>query len=368
MKVRGPSMLMLCLLAPATFLTAASTQADETPDSPIEECVGRSELTLPSDAEAALYSIETVARLAKPPATLVQARFTDGQVAGYTQWQYRGDLYVTRPVTSAQVADVLRRFGNLEREDRAYAARKKVDDSGTPLSYEQLSDSTRSRASRLGSSYLATWNLSDIVVHWSSVVGADDTKPNRLAYQTISHSKLRAPFQMPDGPGVCLPSLFIPDDGKTGRFIASTYRLKQHPDVTVWIQDRDADGVPPAGKLGQLEQAAKDGDFFWTQNYQHRKSFRSLWSLPHPIDAPGVVGVASLVELTRDDDTLDYGYFASFRGTSDSSLGDTQIKMFVIRDADIALQKGIKPVDKAAFVALAESIQRSVRARKATAP
>jgi len=299
---------------------------------------------------------------------MVEAAFGDGQIAGYTQWQYRGDLYVTRPVTSAQITNVLHKFSDLERKDRGYVARKKVDDSGKRLTFEQLSSSDKSLASRLGSSYLATWDLSGVILHWSSGHGPDAAAPNAEAYRRIESSTLRAPFEIPTGSGVCLPSLFIPDDGKMERFIAATYRIKQHPDVTVWVRDRDAENPVPAGKLEQLRQSIHDVSFFWGQRYQDRNSVRSLWTVPHPIEMRGVVGTASFVELTRDDGTIDYGYFASFWGTPDSSVGATQIEMFVIRDAKVAKAKGITPVDREALLDMAESVLHSIKARGSAHP
>ena len=228
------------LLALATLFACLRVQGDEAA-TPITECVGRSEFTLPSDAEAALYPLDVVAKLAKPPAHLVEARFDDGQIAGYTQWSYHGGLYVTRQVTSAQSTELLRQFRELERVDRAYGARKKVDDTGMPLSFEELSSTTKSQVWRLGWGYSATWVLSDFIMQWSSTFGPGTAEPNAQAYRWLQHSVPRRPFEMPMGPGVCLPSLFIPDDGRMERFIASTYRLKQHPDVTVRVQDRDAE-------------------------------------------------------------------------------------------------------------------------------
>jgi hypothetical protein len=366
--MHGLSTTVSALLAFTAFLAALPAHADNPDNSSTRECVGRSEFALPGDAEPALYPIESVAKLAKPPAMMVQASYADGQIAGYTQWQYRGDLYVTRPATSAQVADILRRFGALERQDRVYAAQKKVDDNGTRLSFEQLSSNDKSRASRLGSSYLATWDLSGVVVHWSSVVGANEKEPNLLAYRWLTSSRLRAPFEIPTGQGVCLPSLFIPDDGRVDRFIASTYRLNLHPDVTVWVQDRDWDDSSSDSKLKHLQQAVQDSVFFWTQNYRNRSSVCSLWKVPHPIERQGIVGAATFVELERRDGTVDYGYFASFWGTPDSALAATQIKMFVIRDAQVAKAKGLKPVDRDQLLDMAEAVMRSVKVRSSVVP
>jgi hypothetical protein len=368
MRNQAKTMQALLGVAAAAVMSCSQARADEASDQPVTECVGRSEFTLPGDAEAALYPLREVAKIAKPPVDFVQAAFQDGQIAGYTQWEYRGGLYVTRPAPSEQVKGLLHQFGELKQEARNYVAHHKVDDLHIPQSFQDLSPNASAQAWRRGTSYSATWDLSGIVLHWSSTYALDTAEPNARAYAAIAASRRRAPFELPTEAGICLPSLFIPDDGKTARFIASTYRLKQHPDITVWVQDRDAEGTTPKAKLGQMEQAAKDGDFFWTQNYQRRKAVRSLWSLPHPIDASGVIGMASLVELTRDDGAIDYGYFASIRGSPGSALGNAQVKMFVIRDAKTAIQRGMSPMDKATFLSLAETIQRSIRARKAASP
>jgi len=359
-RVIGPASFAFVL---ATALACPLAQASDSANSPIRECVGRSEFALPGNAEAALYPLEVVARLAKPPALLVEATFDDGQIAGYTGWQYRGDLYVTRPIASAQVADLLHKFSELRQNSRAYAARKNLNDMGMPQPFEALSANAQSLAWRLGSSYRGIWNLSGVILHWSSTYGPGTDAPNAQAYQWILGAVPRASFEIPAGPGVCLPSLFIPDDGKVERSIASTYRLKQHPDVTVWVQDSGSEEPSPTAKLGHPQQSIKDNDFFWAQNYQDRIGVRSLWSLPHPIEMRGVLGTASFVELMRKDGTIDYGYFASSWGSPDSAVGATQIKMFVIRDAKVAKAKGITPVDREALLDMAESVLHSIKAR-----
>jgi len=259
------------LLTAASVFICLPTHGEEAVPAPIVECVGRSEFSLPGDASAALYPLEMVAKLAAPPAFLVQASFPDGQVAGYTQWEYRGGLYVTPVVEPAQGKELLRRFNRLKLEARSYAAHHKVDDLRIPQSFEDLSGPAR-EAWRRATGYDGTWNLSGVILHWSSTYGPDTAQANAQAYRWLTNSRPRAPFEMPTGQGVCLPSLFIPDDGRVDRFIASTYRLKEHPDVTVWVQDRDWADSPSEGELHHLRQSVQDSVFFWTQNYQVAKA------------------------------------------------------------------------------------------------
>lgn len=69
------------------------------------------------------------------------------------------------------------------------------------------------------------------------------------------------------------------------------------------------------------------------------------------------------MELTRDDDTVDYGFFAAARGDPNKEADPTNVQMFVIRDAKNAIAKGIKPMGKNEFLKLAQAVAASVKKR-----
>jgi hypothetical protein len=171
--------------------------------------------------------------------------------------------------------------------------------------------------------------------------------------------------------GLCMPYTFIPDDGNGRRFISTAYRLRSHPDITIWLQDSNGGSVPKGFNPGKFT-AEYDNEFFWGQRYQDRKEYRSIWSWPYlrSIKFAGMEGKSSFVELIRNDDSssMDYGFFAAARGDPAKDPDPTNIQMFVIRDAKNAIAKGMKPLEKDEFIKLAQAVAASVRKRPVTAP
>ncbi len=167
---------------------------------------------------------------------------------------------------------------------------------------------------------------------------------------------------MPGAPGLCLPYLFVADDGVGERHIAVTYRLKSHPDITIWLQDSNG-GPVPKGANPQRFTTQYDNEFWWRLNYRQHKYLKPIWRDLRETTLAGIAGHASLMELTRDDDTTDYGYFASARGDAGKEPDPTNLQMFVIRDAKNARARGIEPMGKDEFIKLAQVVAASVKKR-----
>ncbi|MDB5802375.1 MAG: hypothetical protein JWL63_3314 [Rhodocyclales bacterium] len=170
---------------------------------------------------------------------------------------------------------------------------------------------------------------------------------------------------VPHIPGVCLPYIFIGDDETPGRSISATYRLKDHPDITIWLEDSNAARIGP-GQNPEKFTPVSQSDFFWTQRYGSgvRKSVRSIWAIPYRnIDFAGQKGVESFVRIIRGDDAEDFGYLAVVRGDPDAKKDTPDLMLYVIRDAKNSTAKGIEPVSKDAFLEIAQTIAASVKRR-----
>ena len=83
----------------------------------------------------------------------------------------------------------------------------------------------------------------------------------------------------------------------------------------------------------------------------------------HTFRLAGIEGEYSVVELTRKDDTIDYGYFASAIDDPEKIANPTNLQMFVIRDAQNAKAKGVEPMPKDEFIQLAKAIAATVQKR-----
>ena len=82
--------------------------------------------------------------------------------------------------------------------------------------------------------------------------------PDLLARQFLKNFRVRAPFEVPDEPGVCIPYGFIADDGKTQRRMGVTFRLKSHPEVEMFFMEKP--GVKPHVGTPSAEGAIRT---FW---------------------------------------------------------------------------------------------------------
>ena len=78
-----------------------------------------------------------------------------------------------------------------------------------------------------------------------------------------------------------------------------------------------------------------------------------------PMIPAGYEGIATLLELTRSDDTLDYGYLAVVRGHPNTKEDTPDLMLYVIRDTKNANAKGIEPIGKEAFIGIAQTPLRS---------
>ena len=142
-----------------------------------------------------------------------------------------------------------------------------------------------------------------------------------------------------------------------------TYRLKEHPDVQIMLMDASAARPTPGNRTKNAEpRPVMNG--IWEQHLTTNKDVRSLW-LPstRTVKLAGFNGLESYVEITREDNSIDYGYLAVVRGNPDATEDTPDLRLFIIRDAATAKAKGKEPISKEAFLELAETVASSVRRR-----
>jgi len=290
--------------------------------------------------------------------------FPDGQVAGYTSLGYAGgDALISEPVSSQELDNWLAAHHTvlMAKVRKQTQGRRAVD--GTPFLVTRVAlESPRSSAYRLyGPRYDVALVVGDRLLQTAITSTASDADGGRAFLESFVKSvRPRAVFELPGGPGVCLPHAFIRDDNVHPRGVAVTYRLRSHPDVAIWLFD--ANGAGSAGTHdGEADTPKHDIATFWNQRYQDREKYRLVAT--QAIEINGQRGASSVVELTRNDGTLDPGFFASVRGEGNKDGEATDIQLFVIRDARLALAKGVKAMDKDEMLKLARAMAESVKTR-----
>lgn len=342
----------------------ASFAGDETPIHWKTECVGRMQISFPGEADvAAMVPKDFIKKLrgrGEEP-----YKFLDGQEAS---WSNTNFVRITHPITAEEKKQIDAGIEYRWKEASFYSKSQ-----GQPPLISLLNNENRGRAWKGENFYSAYLYVGANAIDWGYGTQSDDISDLRNSYDNLlAGLRPRSLFDIPKEPGVCLPYLFIEDDGKPPRHIGTTYRLKDHPDITVWLEDGSAALVDPRRRPETYTPQYMAG-FFWEQDYQNRRAFKSLWP-GHKAFKEGTLagrkGVKTFVELTRYDaqQTKDYGYLVAVRGDPDAREDAPDLMLYVIQDSVNATKRGVPPLGKDEFFRLAETIAASVRHRPVRAP
>ena len=361
--IRDRSILLL-LTVTFSLCAQAAAPADWKP-----ECIGRSRVLLPSDVETAALSSESVAEEITERSRHSVSQFRDGQGAGWSRITYlNGLLLVSNELDGEQIADLRSLFRNQPELEREYLKKRNTTKSlATVVTDVKLSspqvlwwsyDSHTLYLQQLQNHFLITGFTSD-----GETLGESNETFDFFAKNT----NYREMFSIPSGSGVCLPFVFIRDKGSEQRKISMSYRIKSHPDVMVVLTDSSAEKPDEAMESFVQTPEYKINDF-WSQYEVSRtgKSVSSRWpvSPAHSVEMDGRKGIASFVNITRKDDSKDFGYFAIVPGDPKAKSDTPELRLFVVREANHARAKGIEPIGDTAFLELVEQIASSVQVRR----
>lgn len=349
----------------AAALAAPACTAERTDGPWPLECVGRLTVRLPGEVDIPGMTVEQFLNNSESRAY----KFEDGQDAFYSKFQYGGSVAITPPVTAVQ-SQLL-----IAKQRERFRTVQKMAEKGEMRS----SDGTRFKVSPINSSDAAIgWKIFNkneaTVVGYPKVTGqaigwilagsADQVNSIYGAFEEFQNGvRARSVFTVPAETGVCMPHLFVQDNGENygGRLVAVTYRLREHPDVTIMIMDATATTVAEHGGAEKYS-AVYRSNFFWTQDYQHAKSMSSLLHGGHNvIKLAGRDAIETMVRLVRADNTEDFGYLAVSNGKSGAAVDTPDVMMYVIRNANNARKKGVAPLPKDRFFTIAKGVAASVK-------
>ncbi|ATI29749.1 MULTISPECIES: T6SS immunity protein Tli4 family protein [Ralstonia solanacearum species complex] len=340
------------------------SQAEALPAGWKTDCVGRMQIGLPGDVEVAAFGDKDFQNYAPGDRS---EKFQDGQRAFTSSLSFMGLIAVSHPVDDA----ARKRFFQAAEQEKADDAktlkqRHGVSVFGYPATLEPLSTAKqKALAWRIGPNYSVYIEAGQSGLWWSI-----SSRPARLPaleeyYQTLIEGVSARPlYTVPSEPGVCLPYAFIRDDGKHGRKINTTYRLREHPDITILLEDQGASQVDNT-RISDHDIAIRRSDNFWIQRYAGgRFLLRSLWSSDYKkVKLPAGKGVESFVAIKREDGTEDYGYLLTIRGDPDAKEDRPDLMMYVIRNAANAKSKGIEPVSQEQVLEMGRAVAASIRHR-----
>lgn len=336
--------------------SSACTTAHEIPADWKAECVGRMQLSLPGEVEVAADTLTSWHKYSSPRV----GYFPDEQVAGWSSYSVLGQIQVSHALTEVELDSFMQ---DSQRSRDKFRPGGSVQKTMGTKPYRELSvQPQKGIAWDFDATRYAIFQVGSHVFGWTagaSPGAAASSLDDR--YNTIVNGlRSRDTFTNPQEAGLCLPYTFIRDDDKTSRNIGSTYRLRKHPDVTVYLRDATA----ASHKNKEVLTAKYRTNDFWAQYGGGTTDFKSVWSPSSKgIALGGQAGMQTFVQFIRKDGTQDFGYLAVAPGDPEGKQDTPDLMLYVIRDAKNAKAKGIEPVSKETFLEMAQAIAESVKRR-----
>jgi hypothetical protein len=197
------------------------------------------------------------------------------------------------------------------------------------------------------------------------VGGADEQKINARVKHIVEDLRSRDTFEAPPEQGLCVQGGFLHERNNPSHVIGVTYRLKEHPEVEIYLEEK----ASPNNLRGttSIRGPAEEVRFFWEANYgaddkQHKLIHPHIPGVVHFPDVTigGYKGKSSFVELTHQDDSIDYGYMAYAIGEAANDRYPPTLMLYVVRTAKRAIGE---PLSKDQIKEMAEHIAASIRRR-----
>jgi Tle cognate immunity protein 4 C-terminal domain len=358
----------ICGFLLALAFSSASSLAGEVRSEWKHDCVGRMQISFPGEAEVAAQTASGW-KLPGSGSSAAAMRFDDGQIAGAS---YVNPFRISHRLSETEVIALIkfsqwtpalfaeRAKGNFRIDKKSFTSGPTTPWRGTTWGYRLSLNNEPEHYQRvlvLVDQHLVEWG-------WS-VPNAEAASLKEEVTNLVNNLLPRPTHTLPVGSGLCYPYLFVKDGDHAKREVATTYRLKDQPDITVLLQDKTA--MPRLkNERSQYDAAKVQSSAFWTNYYPtSEENVLSIWSDRfRSTKLAGYEGVESYVRIKRADGAIDYGYYVSVRGSADAKDDEPDMTLYVIRDSKGAKAKGMQPYgDEKSFLALAKSIAASVKRR-----
>lgn len=325
------------------------------------ECVGRYQVSVPSDVEVAMPTDKAFTEWVSEP-----YRFSDGSTAGKSRSINSGVILVSKTLDE-------REFRRFERSIRSSYNEIKVELQASEFEWERKRAKTYDSFLLNNSTDFATIGMAESqtvgisvylyrsgrIIAYESTNYPDDQNARKAIAQFDAAFRPRPLYDLPKGEGVCIPYGFIADNGKPGRHVGVTMRLIDHPDVEIFFEDQTA---PRPYKTGaKLADSERLNYMFWSLEARKTDGIEVLFPGYRSTTLAGYPGTASFVEIKRKDGTLDYGYAATVAGDYTAAADTPRLTLYVIRTA--SRTKG-KPVSKNELKDMAYKIAASIKRRE----
>ncbi len=330
-----------------------------------KECVGRMQLALPGEVDqAALLGSQRFRNPAQYSGPSMS--FPDGEKSG---WGESLGFRITHPLTDEEKKQATKKRAALD-EGEKFIKNLKI---GNDVVWYVAIDRPNRQYNIPYRYIVASFLLSNSVyLSWmtSDLDEAGFIKAKTELESSISQARPRALFDVPHQPGLCLPYVFIPDDGQYEHLIGMSYRIKEHPDIIVTFESKTAESTPTEDDRRRPDAATNDfrAYLFWGAFLTQTKSNRSLWHLPakRPMTLAGRPGLETFLAVVYERDKSseeNYVYYAVARGDPDHPEETPDVQLLVKQKRQNAIMRGITPLTEKEVLKLAQQIAASVTVR-----
>jgi hypothetical protein len=347
MAIRALMHISLYVFSACSFITLAV--ADER-----HECVGHYELALPDKADIAT----TTSRIFGKSGDEHRIQFLDGQPADLSSFN---GFEIVRDMTLSQYeslqADVKARLAKVAKNDD-YSVQTEIP-TGQVHSIAYLGAIS-------GGMYIYKDGQ---IVAFNTFSYQDSAAVKHSLYEVLNGLEFRRDYEIPKGEGICMPGIFVAANGNSSRNIAVTFRLAEHPDVTIMFKEKTSSQPVnfvdvhnmPVGRQANLT-SREQNEFVWKYSGLGQEVKLDHDPLPfHTVELDGRKGVSSFGTIKRDDGTTDYGYLATVQGDPNAAVDTPDLTLLIQRTAKYA--KGNPLVSNEELKQIAKDIAASVKRR-----
>lgn len=332
-----------------------------------DECVGRSQLSIPFDSDVATYPLSRMKKEIQSPGGQQMFQFADGEEASWMTLEYSRQLYISSPLSKNEMDELKSVFSQQKKSiQKKFAGSLSKTDREISVSHIALTQNNV-KAWSIADGVTALINVENVAL-LAHFAGNDDLSSNTSDLNKfLLDFKARKMFDLPRGSGVCLPFGFISDNGSQPGRISVTYRIKAHPDITISLEDVVADATTDS-ENSRKPDIKREMNSFWNQyrDIDNGESVKSVWNIPttRSISLAGQNGEASFVKITRKNRRIDFGYVAITRNNEGNKR--KSLRLLVIQNSDYPRSEGIPSLGKDEILNLAETIAKTVKTRNLT--
>ncbi|WP_156923474.1 T6SS immunity protein Tli4 family protein [Burkholderia sp. WSM2232] len=317
------------------------------------ECVGRYELSLPGEVDVATTTslVFDDAVIRNPDKhILYPIQFPDGQQTMYSSFGFNGKFQIVRGISDAWAKAFLQKS-----KDFVIASKRE------PTADQQFIEVSTGQPNSVAlsgtrvSEFDRYMNGQMIVYTATSFEDSPEVTRKRMM-NTLASLRAREPYEIPRQAGACLPGIFVASKAANDfSNIGVTFRLKEHPDVTIFLADRSA------GDLSKMTSRQRN-EFVWTSDAIGRVIHLHGPLRYRPTMMAGRSGAASFATVTRYDGATDYAYLVTVQGDPNATVDTPDLELLVQRTAKYAV-KGVSPVSGEELERIAKAVAASVKRR-----